>query len=261
MNAADSPYDVATATLSEIDANLKIRQSFEILILPNAAIFQSSSCVGGHQKNAFKELLSLKGTDSSVNYRGLLILVCSTVEYFYKHVIENVVTERAKLAKEFNDLPRKLIAANFAYTGVSFQKNRDAYADGGMQNEFEDLLSGLSTCTPKSKKFKLNAKVFTSSLGNCTPNQLEKRFEELGLPPPFDDKIGTFSELKNHFDGGSTRSVAKNARKSLEELIIRRNNLVHSFTISETVTPDEVVTAINFSRALIGAIKQLVDNA
>lgn len=258
MKAADLPYEASLSALSEIDANAKIRAAFDRLILPNAQVFYASEYVDGEAKEAFGQLLKLKTTDAAVSYRGLLILVCSVLEYFCKQVIENAVTERAAAASGIGDLPIELVASNFVHTGLYFQKARDAYLQGAARPIFKEFAEGLVTCTGASGTVKLNSRVFTEFLGNCTPTQLETRFSELGLAEPFGDELGAVSVLKSHFGGGGARDVAKKSRSAMESLIERRNGLVHSSTISETVTVDEVFQAVEFGKALVTGIREMV---
>lgn len=261
MKAAELPYAAADNALIEIEANAKIRAAFERLILPNAGVFVGSEYINGEQKIAFTELMKLKETDASSAFRGLFVLVCTVTEYFCKQVIQNIVGERGAAASSFDDLPIQLFAANFVYTGLYFQKGRDTYLGGSARDVYDELADGLVTCRPSSTAFQLNPAVFTEFLGNCTAEQLGKRFKELGLVDPLGDVVGSFPALKEHFGGGGAREIAKRTRETLDNLITRRNGLVHSSTISETVTLDEVLEAADFARALVGGIKDLVEKA
>lgn len=261
MKAADLPFEASLSALSEIAANARIRAAFERLILPNAQVFFTSEYVEGGAKEEFRELLTLKTTDAAVSYRGLLILVCTVLEYFCKQVIENSVIERAAAASGVTDLSDQLVAANFAYTGLYFQKGRDAFLQGAARPLFKEFAESLASCSPASGEVKLNARVFTEFLGNCTPKQLETRFGELGLDDPFGDRLGSVAALKAHFGGGGVREVAKKSRADLDKLIERRNGLVHSATISETVTVDELLQAVAFGKALIAGLREIVQRA
>ena len=258
MNAADAPYTAARSALLEIEDNARIRAAFERLILPKAQVFFASEYVDAEQKKAFQGLTKLKSTDSSTNYRALLILVCSAFEYFCKQTIQNAVRELSERAASYNDLPISVYTANFAYTGQYFQAKQDAYRNGSGRRIFEELSKGLASCRQEATKLILNPSMFVAFLGNCTAKQLEKIFAELTLGEPFGDIVGGFPELRSHFSGGGTRDVAKRAREKLEALIERRNDLVHSASISETVTIDDLLDASAFVQALMGAIKSIV---
>lgn len=258
MNAADAPYAAACSALMEIEENARIRSAFDRLILPNAQVFFASPFVDAEQKRAFNELAKLKATDASANYRGLLILVCSAFEYFSKQTIQNVVREMSENAKSYNDIPTITYTANFAYTGQYFQAERDAYESGSARQIFEDLSKGLNSCREKATELILNPSMFVAFLGNCTAYQLERRFRELTLGAPFGDVLGGFPDLRLHFGGGGARDVAKQARVKLEWLLEKRNGLVHSSSISETVTIDELNDASAFVRALMGALRAIV---
>jgi hypothetical protein len=258
MNAADTPYTSACNVLLEIEENARIRFAFDRLILPNARVFFDSPYVDTEQRKSFSELAKLKSTDASTNYRGLLILVCSAFEYFSKQTIQNIVREMSDGAKSYKDIPLTVFTANFAYTGQYFQAERDAYESGAARRIFEDLSKGLNSCKEEATELILNPAMFVAFLGNCTAKQLEKRFKELALEAPFGDVLGGFPELRSHFGGGGARDVAKQARVKLEALIEKRNNLVHSSTISETVTIDEPNDVSAFVRALMGALKAIV---
>lgn len=261
MTVADAPYAAAFNALAEIDDNANIRASFERLILPHAQIFFSSEYVDAEQKRAFRDLAKLKSTDSSPCYRGLLILVCTTFEYFSKQLIQNVVADYGASANAYTAVPKSALSANFAYTGIYFSRERDSYDEGSGRAIFEQLVKGLNTCTHDSDAVTLNPLVFVYSLGNCTPSQLERRYAELGLKEPFGDNLGANSGLRAHFGGGGARDVAKRARIKLEDLIGKRNDLVHSKTISETVTLNDLLDASGFVRALIGAMRDTLATA
>lgn len=261
MNVADAPYSTACNALGEIEENAQIRASFERIVLPNAQIFFSSECISDEHKVGFRLLAKMKDTDASANYRGLLVLVCTTFEYFTKQVIQSAVQKMASGAKAYGDLHPKAILANFVYTGQYFSRERDSYAAGSGREIFEKLSEGLVTCKQTSNGFRLNSAMFVEFFGNCTSAQLEKHFSEVGLKEPFGDFLGGYSELKAHFGGGGAREVVKRTRDKLDTLIERRNGLVHSRTISETVTVDELMEASAFMKALMGGLREIVSSA
>lgn len=259
MKAAEFPHRTAILALDEVEYNARIRRGFEQLIVPSASRFLADVSIMDEQKREFIEYIKLKGADASVNYRGLYILECSIFEYFCKQLIRNMVEEISTSSSDFEGISNTLIAANYAYTGLYFSKNRDGYISGTDRQKFERYSENLVTCRERSSRVRLNAEVFVESLGNCTPTQLEARFKELGLEPPFNDKIAGFPELKRYFGSSRTRSIAKSARAELEEMIARRNRIVHSSAVSETVTFDQIIGTKQFIYALIGAIKAKID--
>ena len=181
MNAADTPYALAQSAILEIQQNAAIRAGFNSLLVPNANVLLGSDYVEQRYKDELKVLLKLKEADPSILYRGLLVQTCSVFEFFCKRTIEGVVEEIASSAMAFDELEPKLIAANFAYTGLFFQKARDEYLNGPARATFEAMVRGLASCSVGATKVELNSTVFTSFLGNCTPKQLEHRF---GRNPP-----------------------------------------------------------------------------
>jgi hypothetical protein len=194
-------------------------------------------------------------------YRGLLVQICSVFGYFCRKTIENLVVEIAKNTSGFENLPYRLVASNFVHTGLYFQKNRDGYLNGTKKLYFEKLAAGLYSCRNSDQAVALNAEMFTEYLGNCTSEQLKSRFADMGLDDPVGDRVGANSELRNYFGGGGARSVSSSAKEALDALLERRNSIVHSSTISETVTIDEVEQGIAFIRALSGGIRQLVQQS
>lgn len=262
MNAAEAPFLAAQNALVEIEENAQIRAAFERLVLPNASVFIGSEYLLEEQKVEFRQLAKLKGTDSSANYRGLFVLICSTFEFFAKQLIKNIVGEKTKTAKKYDDLPPKLIMSAFAYSGQIFQKNKDIFVTESGRKAFEVLARGLATLEPESSSFSIDSNIFVEFLGNCTSHQLERRFAELDLESPFSGPtLGAFNELRSFFGGGGVRQVANQSRERLDQLIERRNNIVHSSTISETVTFDDIVDGANFMRALMGGFREIVAKA
>lgn len=262
MKAAEAPFEAAQTALVEIEENARIRAAFERLILPNAAIFLGSDYVADDQKVEFRQLAKLKGADPSANYRGLLILVCSTFEFFAKQLIRNVVFQRTKSAVKYDDLPRQFVLSAFSHSGQFFQKERDSFQTAPGRQVFEDLAKGLATLEPGSTGFSISPGIFVEYLGNCTSHQVEQRFRDLGLESPFEgNTLGGFNELKSFFGGGGVRQVATQSRDRLDQLIKRRNSIVHSATISETVTIDDIVESSAFVRALMGGIREIVSKS
>lgn len=249
MKAAERPLESAVAAIDEITANAKIREGFERFVVANAAVFYNSGTLHGDQKRDFSNYLKLKSADATIFYRALLILVCTTYEVFWKQVIQNIIQEMSAAATSFDKLPERLVAANFAYTGQYFNSKRSEYSLPATKKTFEQMTSQLTSCRENSKKYDLNHMVFTEFMGNCTPNQLEKRFEEIGILEPFGDAIAGAPELRSFFGGGGTRDVAKKTKVELEQLIDRRNALVHSSSGAETVTIDELMQAVSLVRA------------
>src|SRR5690606_1568036 len=103
-------------------------------------------------------------------------------------------------------------------------------AINGAKYDFDSLQKNLGTCFTDSSPLQLNVGIFTVFIGNCTPERLERLFEEIGLSPPFSDSLGRNALVKKWSGNKGANEAAKSVRKELEIQLERRNEIVHGIT-------------------------------
>jgi hypothetical protein len=243
----------AIASIEEISENAQIRDAFSSFFIGNAGKLYSWSNLDSHTKTKLNKLLELKTVEPASTYRGLFIGLCSIFELFCKNMIENTVTRKINGIEKFEELDSKISASNFYHTGEFFYRQKERYLNGD-RSYFEKLSNNLSTCNPTSGSFFINTELLTKNLGNCTPDKLESKFEELGLSSPFCDKLGQNKELQKWVGSSGVRITTNETRKTLKNTIHRRHQVTHPDGSNQSIVIDDIQRSAKFFSILMPAL-------
>lgn len=255
MSIFDTAHSVATSAISEIVTNAESQTSYSSFITRQSA--QLFDYASGEDKKHFKvELLRLLNTaapDPTVVYRGLLIQLNGVFEGFIKSHVAAHVERVASAESTFKNLSAPLRTAYAAHSGRVLARIHDGSINGIAYN-FDALQDSLGTCFSNISPFGLRGEVFTVLMGNCTPDRLEKLFEQVGLPHPFGDPIGKHKAIQGWSGESRARTAASLTRAELERQIEVRNDLVHGLATKVIVISD-IQNAAKFFAALIEAYR------
>lgn len=253
MSAFDLQRTIASVAITEIVANAEAQHSFPAFVTKHSA--QLFDYAMGEDKKHFKQelqnLLKERSPDPTVVYRGLLIQLNGIFEGFIKTLIAAHVAAVAVKAIKFSDLEEGMKAAYSAHAGRVLSHILEGSLNG-VSYEFAPLQQSLGACFSDASPFEIRGEVFTALMGNCTPERLERVFEQVNLPDPFGDPIGRHKAVQELYRDGKVRRAANRLRDDLSQQIKIRNDLVHGLA-TKTVLISDVHQAANLFMAMIEA--------
>ncbi|MGE8142103.1 hypothetical protein ACQKOE_09030, partial [Novosphingobium sp. NPDC080210] len=129
----------------------------------------------------------------------------------------------------------------------------------GINYDFSALQAEMGSCFSGNSAFTINGEVFTLLMGNCTPDRLEKLFDQVGLPNPFGNAVGQNKIVQNWCGERKAGRAANRAKDELERQIATRNDLVHGFASKDVVLHD-VERAALFFGCLVEAYTDLAES-
>lgn len=253
MATFDTVHSVAKSAISEIMTNADAQTSYASFINRQSA--QLFDYAAGEGKKHFKaelvRLLNSVTPDPTVVYRGLLIQLNGVFEGFIKSFVAAHVERVGSKESTFGALPGPLRTTYTAYAGRVLARIHEGSING-IAYDFDALQASLGTCFSNASPFGLKGEVFTVLMGNCTPERLEKVFQQVGLPEPFGDPIGKHKSIQGWCREKRARAAASLAREELERQIEMRNDLVHGLA-TKAVMISDVQHAASFFAAIIDA--------
>ncbi|WP_417495684.1 hypothetical protein [Maricaulis sp.] len=232
-DALDRLSATARSSIDEINANLSVYTGFRDLFVARAGELYAYGTIGGELRGKLDETLKLKIFDPVPMYRGLYVQLISLFERSVASAIIAHVQRIDKTSTRFSDLPEpfrnQYIRSSGGLLGYYGQGSVD-----GVSFDFDNLLGGLSASFGDGEKKRLVGEVFTTRLGNVTPDRLIRLFEALSLPEPFSDAFGKLAPIQSWTGTRKAREAANESRKRLSAGIERRNQIVHG-AIGEAV--------------------------
>lgn len=252
MDAFDRALATARASFDDIIDNVRIREDFTSLFVSRARELYAYNQIGNYQglKAQLDRSMGRKGVAADAVYRGLYVEINSTFERGVKAISEAVLAAIQSKVKKYSDLDLDLQKRHSVLSAKILAKLHDG-AIHGVKYDFYGLQKNLGICFTDTDPVRLNTDVFTTFMGNCTPDRLEALFANLGLKPPFDDEIGKSSDLKRWSGMGLARDVATAAQAGLEKQIELRNEIVHGLLGGQHVDADDLERASDLSFALL----------
>ena len=255
MAKLDRAKERALAYIAELRQTSEVRQYFmDIVIGLNGPLMGYFS----HDPQVKKRLIAatkLKGTPAAALHRGLFVQANSVFEAYVRDVSTIVAENRAANVNKYSDLPDSFRGQHIHYSGLILQHMKTGTLAGQKFN-FESLTAALGQCFTDASPFSIMPEVFTLLMGNVTSERLESLFEKIDLPEPFNVGVGGCSSIKRVF--GERRNVvaAKLARDKLDDIVGKRNTLVHG-DLSATVEQSDLDEAIDFLEAMIEALYEV----
>lgn len=257
MAMLDSAKSVADAYFDELRDTAEIRQVYHDLIVSNAGTLFGAFAEDAHLKRRLTDALKLKTTDQSALLRGLFVQAVGAFDEFVRSLVSAVIEEKVKSSDKYSKLGEPLRNGFMSHSGRALSY----YGSGtvnGVRYDFGKLTLSLAGCLSDSKDYFLDPRVFTITMGNSTPERLEKIFKILELPEPFSADLGDNSELKRATGETRKARIAELAKIRLSELIELRNNIAHG-ELTSAISPDEFQDNVNFLSALTSALKELCE--
>ncbi|MEN5169596.1 hypothetical protein ABE444_08530 [Brevundimonas pondensis] len=252
MDALDRAISTAEASIDEIIDNLKIREDFTSFFVGRSRELYAYSQFGNYPgiKSQFERSMSRKSAAPDAAYRGLFVEVNSTFERGVKSIAEAVLLDRQSKVRRFSDLDTDFRNRHSVFSAKVLAKLHDNSIHGA-KYDFATLQRNLGSCLTDAEPVRLNTDVFTIFIGNCTPERLESLFQNLGLPPPFDEDLGKTPALKKWSGKGGAKEAATAAQTALEEQIERRNDIVHGVIGGQRIEANELERAAELTVALL----------
>jgi hypothetical protein len=257
MASFSSAKTTARNYLDEIISTVRIRQSYnDIIISQSGALFAAFS----HDqmaKGKLQEALRHKDTDTNSLFMALVVQANGVFEQYIRNFASAALEARRLKCEKYSDLDEELRYDHIVASAkvLSFLKKGDV---NGQKFNFPRLVSQLGACFTDSAEYYLSGDVFTILLGNCTPARLENLFKSFGLSEPFSDEIGENAMLKKRMKETKRAKVARMSRDELERQIDLRNTIVHG-DLRPTVNLNDVEQSVEFFSALIEAFDSLAE--
>jgi len=251
MDAIDRAKSTMLSQVAEILSNARIRESFASFFVANASALYSYANMRPEIRRELDSVLKLKSTDPVAVYRGLLIQVHGAFELFVKNLSDSILNSYSSKVTKYSELDVKIRNAHAVKSAEVLAQLNEGKVNGSPY-DFLTLQKNLGFCFADLTGFILNTDVFTLTMGNCTPDRLEKLFKALGLAEPFDDNTGKNHHVKKWANGAGARDAAKQAKQRLEEELRKRNDIAHG-KIASSVSYHDVEQSCSFFLALTEA--------
>jgi hypothetical protein len=255
MAQLDSAKDRAFSYVAELRETAAVRQFFSEIIIGRNGELMGAFGYDAAVKARLTEAAKLKATPPSALYRGLFVQANTIFEAYVRDLSSIVAESKASKVSKYSELPDNFRLQHIHLSGQILQHMKTGTLAGQKFN-FGGLTNALGQCFSDSDTFSIMPEVFTSMMGNATPDRLESLFEKIGLPEPFNPGVGRSGAIKKVFGEPRQASAAKLAREKLHEIIGVRNTLVHG-DLSATVEQSDLDRAIDFLEAMIEALDEL----
>jgi hypothetical protein len=255
MAQLDSAKDRAFSYVAELRETAAVRQFFSEIIIGRNGELMGAFGYDAAVKARLTEATKLKATPPSALYRGLFVQANTIFEAYVRDLSSIVAESKASKVSKYSELPDNFRLQHIHLSGQILQHMKTGTLAGQKFN-FRRLTNALGQCFSDSDTFSIMPEVFTSMMGNATPDRLESLFEKIGLPEPFNPGVGRSGAIKKVFGESRQKSAAKLAREKLHEIIGIRNTLVHG-DLSATVDQSDLDRAIDFLEAMIEALDEL----
>lgn len=255
MGGVERAGSIARVQLEEVKAIARMWRRYQQILIEKSAILHNAF-KNSNDKALYNEALRDRDTEGSALYRGLLVQVHGIFEGFVKNVIGGVLEVKRSEVSTYKDLSEALRKEHIVSTSRALQHIKNGSVQG-VKFDFEKTVDNLGLCFTGSNKFVLEKEPFVVLLGNCTSKKIEDVFKWMDMPEPFGDKLGENANLKKWTRETSKRKTAKAAKKSLDEKIEERNDIVHG-NITKTISQTEFDETVEFFYALTDGIVELV---
>ncbi|MGZ0078026.1 hypothetical protein [Methylomonas sp. YC3] len=218
MASLNSAITTAENYLEEIISTVRIRQSYNDIVVSQSGMLYSAFTHDPIAKGKLQEALKYKDTDTNSLYMALVVQANGVFEQYIRVFTSVVVDTRRGDCTKYSELHEDLRTEHIVCSArvLSFLKKGDV---NGQKFDFQRLISQLGFCFSDQSEFSISGDVFTILLGNCTPTRLEGLFKSLCLPEPFSELIGENAKLKKRMKETKKGKVAKMAREELERQI------------------------------------------
>lgn len=254
----NSAVRTAASAFAEIRENAQIRDGFQKIFLGQGGSILNYDVIEKERKTQIDRLLQMKSADAGVIYRSLFVQSCSIFELFFRQIIKNTIGKISEMKLSVGSLGNDILATGFYYTGIAFQRERDLCIKDGPAR-FQSWVDALLTFRDGAEVV-LPIAPFVDDLGNCTTEKIDKRLKQLRIPEIFAGStfpLGKDTDIKKWAGAGGANEVHTRAKRQLDELIAKRNSLVHPKDTLGSVSFDELIECVDYFEALTAAIGRL----
>jgi hypothetical protein len=241
--------------LTELEQAVDVRQLFIDIIIGRLGELRECFKYDKAVLSRLGDALKLKGTPASALYRGLFIQANSIFEAYVREISSIVVDNIASKASRYSQLSETFRHQHIASSGRILREINTGSLTHHKVN-FDKLTKSLGTCFSDVENFSLAPEVFTLTIGNITPDRLEDLFKKLKLQPPFEPGVGRSSAIQKALGEARRQQAAALAREKLQEIVRKRNVLVHGDSDLAIERSDLNETLI-FLKAMIDALGDL----
>jgi hypothetical protein len=255
MAQLDRAKDRALLYIAELRETIAVREFFTDIIIKRNGVLMGALQYDTKGKALLVKAVGLKTTSPAALYRGLFIQANSIFEAYVRDLASIVVGHTASKVSKYSELPQKFRNEHISLSGQVLQHMKTGTL-AGQKFDFDGLTSALGQCFSDINPFSIMPEVFTITMGNVTPDRLEKLFEKIGLAEPFSPGVGRSAKIKNVFNESRQSTAANLARVKLHSIVVVRNTLVHG-DLSTAVEQSDLEKAIDFVEAMIEALDEL----
>ncbi len=252
MSKLDDAKSVADSYLDEVDATIKIRQTYNSIVVGMSGPLMGAYNGNKYYQGIIQDALRYKAVDPSALYRPLVVQTHGIFENYIRSVVKVVIEDKFETVTLYKNLEEGFRKEHITHAARVLAHWKEGNIMG-LPYPFEALLQNLGVGLGGANGYKLNPEIFTKFMGNPTPTRLEKLFRSLSLPEPFSDGLGQNTELRNHFGDRMKGRVAIRAKEKLEKQIDLRNDIVHG-DITRAVDLGELQDTLAYFRALISGL-------
>jgi RiboL-PSP-HEPN len=243
---------VALASLDEIIDNSYLRDATIPWLVRNAGAIQSA-IGGGDNGRQFSDILAKRRTDPGAAFQGSIVLLSSVLEAYLSSIVDEYLTTVSSKINESNYEKHDTLIRNYtARSGFALQYILSGNFLGAAF-DFGRLKKNLAKNLADNDEFEMVGDIFMIRFGTCYPEKIEKLFQKLGLPGPFDANLGKHKSISSWAKDRSPTSAALYMRTLLDDMATLRNDLAHGHPTA-AVTHDHVLQFGDMMRAFVSAI-------
>lgn len=253
----DPFFSISRSKLDEVEGNLRfLERAGQILQDNRQVLYQAYSLQGsyGSQKaRRLREALEAAKFSNDSSYQGLVVVISGVLETFFAQAMDSYLARAAKRANHWDDDEKDLIRSRFlAKAGLGLTQMPSGRF-WKMRFNFGRLLDSLRMTLDDEKDDRYTGDVFMVRFGTCSPEKIEKAFEDFLLAPPFDEEFGNTDFAKSWMGDTEPLAVAEIVRDELDSMAKLRNDLAHGITTSG-ISSTQLQTYIDCVRCFIHGV-------
>lgn len=250
MSALERALETLTANLDEIRSTLRSRTDLIDGVAAVATLVQPHLADLPHERNRFKAALTARRVSSDSMNRGLFLTSISAFEAFVKMMVSALVQLKSAGVGKFSELPATF-RQHYVVRASQVLSNVGSGTVKGIPYNFSSLQNSIGVCFTNAAKPLLDGEVFTILMGNPTWRRLNEVLEGIGIANPFDQAFGSSAAIRG-WAKGTWKGNLTEAEKKLDELMAKRNSIVH-VAQPTTIVEQDVIDACEFFEAIARA--------
>ncbi len=189
--------------------------------------------------------------DINLLYQGLYVQILASYEVFVRRLIAEFVEAVGRQEKTFAALERRsgFVDRHIYHTGVALQQVFENRTNVAL--DFSSLAKNLASVSAASDVIVLNSVAFTLQLSSLSSEGLVKGLRRIGVDQEaIWDDLAKEKLFQDFFGSKKTRDVAKRIQTALNEMVKRRNHIVHKGDAIQAISEADIREAVSFFKAL-----------